>query len=87
MQTIQPQQSIMPHTKTKSPSPCPCHKKKHKGKKEKAPKKRRTHGPSAYNLFVRKHYDSVRDIPSPQDRMCELGRRWKAHEKRVATQD
>ena len=77
----------MPHKKTNSSSPCPCHKKKHEGKKEKAPKKKRTHSPSAYNLFVRKHYDSVRNIPSPQDRLRELGRRWKAQGKRVATQD
>ena len=77
----------MPHKKSNSSSPCPCHKKKHGGKKEKAPKKKRTHSPSAYNLFVRKHYDSVRNIPSPQDRMRELGRKWKAQKKRVATQD
>ena len=78
----------MPHKKSNSSSPCPCHKKKHKGKKtEKAAKKKRTHSPSAYNLFVRKHYDSVRNLPSPQDRMRELGRKWKAQKKRVATQD
>lgn len=48
-------------------------------------KQKRTHSPSAYNLFVRKHYDSVRNIPSPQDRMRELGRRWKAQKKKAPT--
>ena len=61
------------------------HKKKHRGAKEKAPKRKRTHSPSAYNLFVSKHYDSVRNIPSPQDRMRELGRRWKAQNKQVSS--
>ena len=77
----------MPHKKSNSSSPCPCHKKKYEGKKETAPKKKRTHSPSANKSFMKKHNDSVRDIPSPQDRMRELGRRWKAQEKRVATQD
>ena len=77
----------MPHKKTKSLSPCSCHKKKRKDTKEKVPKKKQIHSPSAYNLFVRKHYDSVRNLPSPQDRMRELGRKWKAQKKRVATQN
>ena len=65
----------------KAASPCSCHTKKHKRVKKDAPKKKRTHSPSAYNLFVRKHYDSVRNIPIPQDRMRELGRRWKAQKR------
>ena len=65
----------------KDASPCSCHKKKHKRMKKDAPNKKRTHSPSTYNLFVRKHYDSVRNIPSPQDCMRELGRRWKAQKK------
>ena len=73
----------MPHKKTMSSSPCPCHKKKHKGAKEKAPKKKRTYSPSAYNLFVSKHYDSVRNIPCPQDCMRDLGRSWNTQKKQV----
>jgi len=60
-------------------------KKKQKRIKKDVPSKKRTHSPSAYNLFVRKHYDSVRNIPSPQDRMRELGRRWKAQKKKAPT--
>ena len=53
------------------------------GTKEGA-KKKRSHAPSAYNLFVKKHYDSVRSIKRPQDRMRELGKRWRAHKKKNA---
>ena len=60
-------------------------KKKQKRIKKDVPSKKRTHSPSAYNLFVRKHYDSVRNIPSPQDSMRELGRRWKAQKKKAPT--
>ena len=42
-------------------------------------KRRRSHAPSAYNLFVKAHYDSVRSIKTPQDRMKELGRLWRKH--------
>ena len=52
-------------------------------KRKSVKKKRRSHAPSAYNLFVKKHYDSVRSIKRPQDRMRELGKRWRKH-KQVA---
>ena len=42
-------------------------------------KRRRSHAPSAYNLFVKAHYDGVRSIKSPQDRMKEIGRLWRKH--------
>ena len=45
-------------------------------------KKKRSHAPSAYNLFIKAHYDSVRSIKSPQDRMRELGKLWRAHKKK-----
>ena len=54
------------------------------GKAGPAKKKKRSHAPSAYNLFVKKHYDSVRSIKRPQDRMRELGKRWRAHKKKNA---
>ena len=40
-----------------------------------------TRKPSAYAEFVRDHYDSVRHIPSPQDRMKELGKMWQLHKQ------
>ena len=45
-------------------------------------KKRRAHAPSAYNLFVKAHYDSVRSMKRPQDRLKELGRLWQEHKKK-----
>ena len=46
-------------------------------------KRRSSHAPSAYNLFVKKHYDSVRSIKRPQDRMKELGKLWTEHKKKA----
>ena len=45
-------------------------------------KKKRSHAPSAYNMFIKANYDSVRSIKSPQDRMRELGKLWRAHKKK-----
>ena len=44
-------------------------------------KKKRSHTPSEYNMFVKKHYDSVRSIKGPQDRMRKLGEMWRKHKK------
>ena len=51
------------------------------GTKPTKKKRRRSHAPSAYNLFVKAHYDSVRSIKTPQDRMKELGRLWRKHKE------
>ena len=45
-------------------------------------KKKRSHAPSAYNMFIKENYDSVRSIKSPQDRMRELGKLWRAHKNK-----
>jgi hypothetical protein len=50
-------------------------KKKDKTKKDKPDKPKRK--PSAYALFIKDNYDSVRDLP-PKDRFKELANQWKA---------
>ena len=50
-------------------------------KMKKPKKKRRTHAPSAYNLFIKAHYDSVRHLKKVQERMKELGKLWRKHKE------
>ena len=55
----------------------------HQSPKTKKPKKkRRSHAPSAYNLFIKAHYDSVRHLKRPQERMRELGKLWRKHKEK-----
>ena len=50
-------------------------------KMKKPKKKRGSHAPSAYNLFVKAHYNSVRHLKRPQERMKELGKKWRKHKE------
>ena len=48
---------------------------------KKTKKKRKSHAPSAYNLFIKAHYNSVRNLKRPQERMKELGKLWHKHKE------
>ena len=50
-------------------------------KMKKTKKKRRSHAPSAYNLFIKAHYDSVRYHKKVQERMKALGKLWRQHKE------
>ena len=50
-------------------------------KMKKPKKKRRSHAPSTYNLFIKAHYDSVRHHKKVQERMKELGKLWRKHKE------
>jgi hypothetical protein len=52
-------------------------------KKETKEKKKRA--PSAYNLFVKTHYQSVKDLPSNQ-RFKALAKQWAEHKAANATE-
>jgi hypothetical protein len=49
--------------------------------KPKAPKVKKARKPTAYNLFVKKNYASVKNL-APKQRLAAIGKMWKAVQKK-----